>query len=249
MYTKQDLLSHLTALGVDPTGTLKVHLSYKAIGEVDGRGDTVLDALMEYMADGLLVLPSHTWSSVGTENPVMDVIYTPSCVGALTEMFRKREGVHRSLHPTHSVAAYGKDAAAFVAGEEKIHTPCGLGGTYYKLWERDAQILLIGVNFSRNTFIHGIEEWDHAEGTINAEAEDFHVIPEAGGQRLYTPQRRHCAPIGSETFPKLEPYAFQEGILTFGNFGDATTRLMRAKPLRTMTARFLKENPRYLLSY
>ncbi|MCL1788067.1 MAG: hypothetical protein FWG38_08775, partial [Defluviitaleaceae bacterium] len=83
----------------------------------------------------------------------------------------------------------------------------------------------------------------------NAEAEDFHVIPEAGGQRLYTPQRRHCAPIGSETFPKLEPYAFQEGILTFGNFGDATTRLMRAKPLRTMTARFLKENPRYLLSY
>ena len=248
MYTKQHLLSNLAALGVNPAGTLKVHLSYKAIGSVEGRGDTVLDALAEYKQDGLLVLPSHTWASVQASNPVMDVLHTPSCVGALTEMFRKRAGVHRSLHPTHSVAALGRDAANFIAGEEKIHTPCGKGGAYYKLWERDAQILLIGVNFSRNTFIHGIEEWDHAQGTLEVNPADYYVISPEGG-RLYTPQRRHCAPIGSETFPKLEPYAFEAGILTFGSFGDATTRLVSAKPLRELTAGFLTKNPRYLLSY
>jgi len=249
MYTKQDLMANLSAIGVDPKSTLKIHISCKAVGEVDGRGNTILDALMEYMSQGLLVLPAHTWGNVKQPvNPIMDVLYTPTCVGVLTEMFRKREGVIRSLHPTHSVAAYGKDAEAFVAGEEKLQTPCGIGGTCYKLWERNAQILLIGIPFTNNTFIHGIEEWDKAEGSISKEVSNLYVINHQG-QRLYTPQYRHCAPLGSSTFIKVEPQAIQEGILTLGRFGDATTRLMRAKPLREMVAKLLKDDPKYLGRY
>lgn len=248
MFTKQDLLAQLQMLEIDPAGTLMVQLSYKAIGEVEGRGDTVLDALSEYMRPGLLVLASHTWDNVNTRNPVMDVLHTPSCVGELTELFRKRPGVWRSLHPTHAVAALGKDAEAFVAGEEQIGTPCGKGGTYYKLWQRNAQILLIGVNFTRNTYIHGIEEWDGAEGSISPQPEDMYVINREG-RRLYTPQRRHCAPLGSQTFSKLEPQAMQQGVLTLGRFGDATTRLMRAVPLRRMVAERLEQDPRYLMRH
>ena len=248
MYTKQDLINHLITLNIDPKGTLMVHLSYKSIGEAEGRGDTVLDALAEYMRMGLLVLPSHTWDRVGAANPVMDVLYTPSCVGTLTEIFRKRPGVARSLHPTHSLAALGADAAEFVSGEEHIQTPCGKDGAYYKLWERNAQILLIGVNFTRNTYIHGIEEWDGAAGSISDQKTDLYVINHQGN-RLYTPQYRHCSPLGSETFSKLEPAAVQQGVLTMGRFGDATARLTRAAPLREMTAGFLRADPRYLLKY
>jgi len=249
MYSKQDLMDNLSAIGVDPKGTLKIHISCKAVGEVDGRGDTILDALMEYMAQGLLVLPSHTWGNVKLpHNPVMDVLHTPTCVGVLTEMFRKREGVVRSLHPTHSVAAYGKDAQAFVAGEEKLQTPCGEGGTCHKLWERNAQILLIGIPFTNNTFIHGIEEWDKAEGTISKEVSNLYVVNHQG-QRLHTPQYRHCAPLGSSPFIKVEPQAIQEGILTLGRFGDATTRLAHAKPLREMVAKLLEKDPKYLGRY
>ncbi|MDR0325496.1 MAG: AAC(3) family N-acetyltransferase [Oscillospiraceae bacterium] len=248
MYTKQHLTAHLAALNINPKGTLMVHLSCKAIGEVEGRGDTVLDALTEYMQPGLLVLPSHTWDRVTVANPVMDVLYTPSCVGVVTEMFRKRPGVDRSLHPTHSLAAIGKDAAEFLSGEEYIQSPCGKGGAYYKLWERDAQILLIGVNFTRNTYIHGIEEWDGAIGSISPKITDLYVINHQGN-RLYAPQYRHCAPLGSETFSKLEPLAVQKGVLTIGQFGDATARLMRAAALREMTAGLLQADPRYLLKY
>ena len=248
MYTKQDLTTHLTALNIDPNGTLMLHLSCKAVGKVDGRGDAVLDALMEYMTPGLLVLPSHTWSNVGVNNPVMDVLYTPSCVGVLTEMFRKRPDVCRSLHPTHSLAAAGADAAEFLSGEEQISTPCGQGGAYYKLWERNAQILLIGVNFTRNTFIHGIEEWDGAEGSISSDKTDLYVVNHYGF-RLHTPQYRHCSHLGSETFTKLEGPALQQGVLTIGRFGDADARLMRAGPLREMTAALLRDDARYLLRY
>jgi aminoglycoside 3-N-acetyltransferase len=248
MYTKDDLKNQMRDLGVDPGGTLMVHLSYKAIGSVEGRGDTVLDALTEYMREGLLVLPAHTWDRVGKDNPVMDVLYTPSCVGRLTEMFRKRPGVIRSWHPTHSVAVLGADAGDFTAGEENIRTPCGEGGTHYKLWQRDAQILLIGVNFTRNTYIHGLEEWCGAIGSISREMTDLYTItPE--GNRLHTPQYRHCARLGSETFSKLEPDALRLGVMSIGKFGDASARIMRAKPLRSMTEGLLKDDPGYLLKY
>ena len=248
MYKKEDLLKQLAAIGVDPTGTLKVHLSYREIGAVDGRADTVIDALLEYMQAGLLVLASHTWWHTTEKNPVMDVLHTKSCVGIVPELFRKYPNVHRSLHPTHAVAAVGKDALEFVTGDERVNTPAGIGGAYWKLWERDAQILLIGVNFNRNTFIHGIEEWDGAVGTLAKEPTDLYVINHAG-QRLHTPLYLHAARNGSETFSKLEPQAIQAGILTFGKFGDATTRLMSARKLRAMVAPILAEDPEYLLRY
>lgn len=248
MYTKEELINHLKIMGVEPSGTLMVHVSCKAIGEVEGQGDTILDALMEYMQPGLLVLASHTWENVGDHNPVMDVLHTPTCVGKLTELFRNRPGVSRSLHPTHALAACGAEAVDFLAGEEAIDTPCGMGGTYYKLWQRNAQILLIGVNFTCNTYIHGIEEWDGAEGTISKERTDMYVINQEG-RRLYTPQYRHCALLGSRTFSKLEPQAIQEGILTLGQFGDATARLMHAVPLREMVAPLLQADAKYLMRY
>ena len=249
MYTKQDLLSQLAAMNIDPAGTLMVHLSCKAIGEVQGRGDAILDALQEYMRPGLLVLPAHTWNNVDVRtNPVMDVLHTPSCVGVLTELFRKRPGVHRSLHPTHSLAAIGTDAEEFLSGEEHVQTPCGKGGAYDKLWARGAQILLLGVNFTRNTFLHGVEEWDGAQGTISPQRSDLYVVNHAG-QRLHTPQYRHCSRLGSDTFVKLEPDALRQGILTIGSFGDASARLMQAAPLREMTAALLQKDPLYLMRY
>jgi len=254
MYNKNDLMNDLKTIGINPHGAVLVHSSYKAIGDVDGRADTVLDALMEYMKAGLLVLPAHTWGHVrALTNPVYDVLYTPTCVGRMTEMFRKRAGVIRSLHPTHSLAAIGAaqgglTAAELFEKEETINTPCGKGGAYWKLWEMDAQILMIGVNFSTNTFIHGCEEWDGAEGFISKSITDLYTINHEG-QRLHTPQYRHDSHLGSAPFVKLEPEAIQKGILTLGQFGDATTRVMHMKPLREMVAAQFAQNPRYLNGY
>jgi aminoglycoside 3-N-acetyltransferase len=62
MYTKEDLIKAFKEIGINPEGTLLVHSSMKAVGEVEGRADTVIDAFLEYMQDGLLVFPTHSWS-------------------------------------------------------------------------------------------------------------------------------------------------------------------------------------------
>jgi len=54
MYTKEDLKEYLKAMWLTGKETILVHSSMKSIGEVEGRADTVLDALIEYFKDGLL---------------------------------------------------------------------------------------------------------------------------------------------------------------------------------------------------
>ena len=83
MCTKNDLLLCLAKARIDPKGTVLVHSSMKAVGEVEGGADTVLDAFSEYMKDGLLVFPTHTWDTVNRKHPVMDVTSEPACVGIL----------------------------------------------------------------------------------------------------------------------------------------------------------------------
>ena len=102
MHNKSDLLRDIQSLGIDPQGTLLIHSSMKAIGPVEGGADTVLDAWCDYMQEGLLIFPTHTWETIGEKNTVFDSRIEPSCVGILPELFRKRPGVVRSLHPTHS---------------------------------------------------------------------------------------------------------------------------------------------------
>ena len=87
-YTKADLKHDLAAMGLTGNETILIHSSMKSIGPVEGGADTVLDAWMEFFAEGLLLLPTHTWRFINEENRVFDVRHSPCCVGILPELFR-----------------------------------------------------------------------------------------------------------------------------------------------------------------
>ena len=61
------------------------------------------------------------------------------------------------MHPTHSVAAWGRDAAALLEGHALADTPCGTGTPYWRLLDRDGKIVLLGVPIDVLTFFHTIE--------------------------------------------------------------------------------------------
>lgn len=242
MYTQSMLMEQLEQLRINRQGTVLVHSSMKSLGEVEGGADTVLDALSEYMKDGLLVLPTHTWSYINANNPRFEVAHSPTCVGILTELFRQRPGVVRSWHPTHSVAALGKEAAAFTSGDEQFDTPCARGSVWGKLLDRGATILLVGVDLRRNTFMHGVEEWMDIPGRMTDDHEQLiTVLPD--GKEMRVPSRRHCGLSWSQHFWKVEEVLERRGAMFKGQLGDAVVRVCDTVKLEAVLSEMLRIFP------
>ena len=134
MTSREIILNDLKALGIKEGDVLIVHSSLSSMGNVEGGANTVIEALTDALgAEGTLLFPAFTYREVN-ESGCYDHNNTPVCVGTIPETFRKMEGVVRSLHPTHSVAARGKYAVEMTKDHEKSDTPMGEGSPYRKLY-------------------------------------------------------------------------------------------------------------------
>lgn len=241
MYTKSNLLNDLNSMGLKSTDTIMVHSSMKAIGPVESGADTVIDVFMEYFAEGLFMMPTHTWAQMSAEYSLFDPETEPACVGILPNIFRQRAGVVRSLHPTHSIAAYGDRASSYIEGEEEITTPCQPGGCWSRLLEENAKILLIGCTHTRNTFIHAVEELLDVPERLTENPVDFQIkmpdgsIKEVAVHRHYNRHTEHI----SEEYDKLLQAYYDCGAAEKVKFGDADCILCDAKQLYDVTKKVL----------
>lgn len=228
MFTAEDLRKDLVAMGIKRNDTLLVHSSMKSIGKVENGADTVLDVFMEYFGeDGLLVFPTLTYSRVNSETPRYDVLKTPCSTGILPELFRQRKGVVRSLHPTHSVAAFGREAESFVAGHEKFDTPAAVGSPWWRILERNGKILFIGTGISCNTFLHGMDEWLELPGMRTETTQALESV-DYNGNVIPSPQHRHCNPRNAYYGTLGDSFA-QAGALSMGKLGNAECHLLDSK--------------------
>jgi len=228
-------------MGLKPEQTVLVHSSMRTIGEVENRADGVLDALMEYFAPGLLVFPTLTYNSVNAEHPVFSETDTPTCTGILPELFRKRAGVYRSLHPTHSVAAAGREAKEFVSGHENFDSPAHRNSPWGKLYDRNAVILFIGATLYSNTFLHGVEEWLPVPGMLTETPQQL-VIETANLRRIPRPMRRHVG-HHSQWYGLMEVLFRENNALSEGKFGDAKVYLLDAKKAGDLVYALLQKTP------
>lgn len=272
-YNKQQLKDQLESMGLKGDETILIHSSMKAIGAVDGGADTVLDAWMEYFKDGLLLLPTHTWKTVNADNPVYNPYTTPSCVGLLTNMFMKRDGVIRSLHPTHSMSGYGKNAAEYLAGEEYNNTPCTPGGCYDRLKEVGGKVLLVGVGHERNTYIHSVEEVLNVPNRLSdmpmelvielqEESNNSGKLPPYNrddGWKKHTDNklcrkvyvRKHYnaqQPHISEDFVKLNQIFLDSGVVRKVKFGYADSLLCDAKGMFNIVRQVIAPDPECIVT-
>lgn len=246
MHTQSSLIKDIEKIGVNKEGTLLIHSSMKAIGEVDGRGDTVIDAFIDYMKEGLLLFPTHTWSEDNLKDGIYNPKTEPSCVGLLTNLFRKRQGTTRSMHPSHSVTAMGKRAKEYTDRDDQFenYTPCPTGGCFDGLYDEDAQILFFGVPLTRNTYIHVIEEKLDIPNRINNKARDIKMIYENGDVRE-TKLYGHFSTLGdvSQNYGKLLKPMLEMGMAKEGKIGDATSYLVKVRPMSDWVTKMLKDDP------
>ncbi len=250
MFDKNTLKKDLENMGLTGKETILIHSSMKSIGEICNGAEEVLDCLIEYFKEGLLLLPTHTWKNVNEENPVYDPDNTASCVGILTNLFLKRDGVVRSLHPTHSMAGIGKDAKDYLLGEEFCNTPCTPGGCYDRLRGRNAKILLIGVGHERNTFIHSVEEVLNVPNRLSEKPMHLYIKKKDGSlNKVYV--RKHynaMQPHISEDFVKLNQAFTDCGAAFNTKFGDADCILCDAVKIFEVTRHVLAPDPECLVT-
>lgn len=236
MVTKEELKEQLLQMGLKSADTVVIHTSMRAIGEVEGGPEGLIDAFCEYLNDGLFVVPTHTWDNVTPENPYYDVRISVPNIGLIprTAAFRK-DGV-RSLHPTHSVWAWGKDAADYVAGEENALSPTPKDFCWDKLADRHAKILLIGVGNEKNTFIHSVEERVSLPDRISASPYDIHIKNQKGQTLTHPFYQQSCSKTEdiSLFFGIFEKPMVEMGVQTFGKLGNATVRIVDAMGCREL---------------
>ena len=158
MLTRNDVFQLLESFSIRHDDVVTMHSSLREVGPIEGGADGLIDALKDYLCDGLLLIPTHTWANVNAANPHFDVRSTVPCIGTLSKVAAFRKDGVRSLHPTHSMAAFGKNARAYIQGEEKSCTPGPVGGALSRLYELGGKVLLVGVGHERNTYLHTVDE-------------------------------------------------------------------------------------------
>ena len=249
MYTKQDLTAQLKNMGLNPADRVMLHSSMRAIGDVAGGADTVIDAFLDYLKDGLFMTPAHTWAQMSEEYSCFDPAVEPACVGIIPNLFLKRPGVVRSLHPTHSIAAFGTLAAEYVRGEENCATPCAPGGCWDRLRNIHAKILLAGVTHIRNTYIHSIEEVMEVPERFTPAPVSFQIRMPDGTLKpvsVYRHFNPHTAHI-SESFDKLGEGFYETKAARKVSLGDAECILCEAEKLFEVTCRVLSHERNCLM--
>lgn len=162
-FTPYDFLSTLRQLGVKPGDVMMVHSSFDRFGGFTGKPADVVLALQEAVGPaGTILMPTIPFTGLAIEyvaqGEIFDVMRTPSRMGLLTELFRRCPDVVRSVHPTHSVAAWGAKAEEMVVDHHLAGTPCGVGSPFARLLDHDGKILLVGTGMAAMTFRHAVEE-------------------------------------------------------------------------------------------
>ncbi|MBI4026812.1 MAG: AAC(3) family N-acetyltransferase [Verrucomicrobia bacterium] len=230
--TKQILMRDLKRLGVKAGDAVLAHSALSAIGQVRGGANTVIDALLESLGPkGTLLMPALSGN-------VFDIKKSPTWVGLIPEVFRRRKGVLRSFHPTHSVTAFGARATELIADHLKCPTPCGEGTPYVKLMDIGGKILLLGVDQDRSTSLHSLESLARAPylSTITRQYRD-----PADGKTKSVTLRDYPGP--HRDFIQLDRLFREAGIMKIGKVGQAVSRLIDAAGMREVGLRALRENP------
>ncbi len=160
---RQDLKLDLINMGLTPGMKVMVHSSLSGIGHVEGGAPTVIEALIEIIGpNGLLIMPCPPTSGSTMEAIKRKELFnpetTPCTTGIICETFRRGPGVFRSYHPTHSIAAFGKNASWLVKDHHLDETPFGPKSPFARLLELDGYVLGIGLDTRWMTIYHHFED-------------------------------------------------------------------------------------------
>jgi aminoglycoside 3-N-acetyltransferase len=181
---REDLKAHLRSIGVTEGALVMVHTSVRGFRLLDdardpngtsgflaAAGNLVDDLLALLGPSGTLVMPTHTAQQNTDDDDAapgagrVPIVYnparTPCAVGLANELFRRRPGVQRSLHPYNTLSACGPLAEELLRDNlnDSKPLPHGVHSAYYRFCQRNGLVVSIGIPLGDClTLVHTAED-------------------------------------------------------------------------------------------
>ncbi len=266
-HTLASITADLRAIGLSEGDTVIVHTSLKKVGFVVSGPKAVVEALMSVVTEsGTVIMPAFTtdytdpldwrykppprdWAEFVRSNLLpFDPATTPSHeAGAVAELFRTYPTVLRNDHPIVSYAAWGRDAEFAVTGAE-LGMMDGETSPLARIYDLDGKVLLLGVGYGACTSIHlatrrqtdppimprSIPTWDES-GQVHWNTYPDVLQPGDLDQPVIEQRKLRFSDVGT---------AFEgTGAVTFGQVGNAETRLFRQRALVDFTTEYFNSHP------
>ena len=246
--TKAQIAGELKQLGLAAGDLVLVHSSLSSLGCVEGGPEAVIDALIEVLGpEGTLLMPSFQRGgehALLRQGCVFDLRTSPSEMGLITETFRRRPEVRRSISPTHCTAAWGGRAEEILAGHQYCSVSVGKGSPYHRVVEWGGKILFLGVTHTCNTTLHFVENTNGAP-TICPELFRPMVI-DLDGRCWVVPMYAHL-PGPPRRYARVEDDLLSAGVQVNGPVGEATARLVDAQAMGEIIGGKIRKDPLYLI--
>lgn len=244
------LQNDMKNIGICKGDLLVVHSSFKSMGTVEGGAECVIAALQDAVGkEGTLVFPTFTFDS-SYRTSFFSNLETPSCVGYLSEYFRKCDGVIRTNHPTHSVGIWGRLQTELAKGVELDDTPMGPHSPYRKLAKYNAKILMLGCTMKANSFMHAMDELVDAPFALRWHQE-YTVVDEHGDTTTRQIRRHNFSrPSGihvRQAYDRTLEILEENVDYKIGTIHGAHSVLMKAANLQQKAVEKYEEDPLFFV--
>jgi aminoglycoside N3'-acetyltransferase/acyl carrier protein len=162
-YPPLQLEDKLKEMGLTDGDSVYMHSAFKAFNGFSGGPQQVIDCILNVIGNsGNLLMLSMPYTGATEDylkaTKVFDVTKTESSMGIITEIFRRKKEVVRSLNPAHPILALGPDAGWIISDHDKTMYSCGKGSPFEKILKFNAKALFFDVPFWTMTFFHFLED-------------------------------------------------------------------------------------------
>lgn len=162
-FNAADVTKALSELGVRQGDIIMVHSSFGGSTSYKGTIPQLIDAFINAVgATGTVAMQSMAYYGMRSADYLdsgkpFDVRRSISKMGIISEVFRRRPDVRRSLHPTHPITYWGARGEWLVEHQIQDLAPFGENSPFARLLEAGGKVVMFDAGIDSMTFVCHLE--------------------------------------------------------------------------------------------